>query len=539
MEATARALGAYYTPKPMASTLVRWAVRHPTDRVFDPGCGEGVFLGEAVSRLLDLGTPARRLPDQIAGVELDSRAMARANGVLLSRHPSLRWGRLAEGDFFAFAAQHLGTVTFDVALGNPPYLRTQGRDAVAKRFALSVAKKAGVELTGDASLWAPYVACAAGFVRPGGRLAMVIPREALFVRYAKPLLRHLEERFADVRIVALDDLHFDALQKVALLLCEGQGPGVLRLHESSTLADLDLEHLPPPVRSFVAARIPEDCRDSVERALASPALVPMSEIANVQIGIVTGESDFFLLEPERARVPGRFLTPAVAKPQQLPGSVFWPQDLLAIPRRLLLAVPPEYAGGCDALDAYLREGETAGIPGNYKCRTRKPWYAVRRVGMPPDAFLGYCLKRRFRAAANFANANSTNNVHRVYLRSDLKRDASRLVASWMNAVTAVSAELLGRVHSGGVLKIEPGEAARLLVPDPAALRYVPVERIDRALRADDELAAWELADRVACRALGLQPGDVSRVRRAHAALREARLTPPASRASAPASSPRS
>lgn len=524
METEARALGAYYTPKPLASTLVRWAVRHPGDRVFDPSCGEGVFLTTSVERLLDLGTHPRKLPDQIAGVELDPRSMARTQGALLSRHPALRWSRLADGDFFAFSAQQIGQCEFDAVVGNPPFLRTQGRNIMEKRFALAVAKRAGVEMTGDASAWAPFVACAAAFVRPGGRLAMVIPREAMFVRYARPLFRSLEQKFARVHVIALDDFHFEhALEKVALLLCEGKGPGAIRLCESSSLAELDLEELPPPVRSFVAAKMPEDCRDAAERALAAPALLPMSEIANVQIGVVTGERDYFVLSRDRARVPDRYLTPVVTKPQYLPGCIFRDEDLRAIPDRWLLSIPPEYTGGCEVLDGYLREGERAGIPRNYKCRTRKPWYSVRRVGMPPDAFLGYLVKWRLRCAVNQAGANSTNNVHRIYFRDDFKPLAAKIIVSWSNAVTALSAELLGRVYAGGVLKIEPGDVSRLLVPDPAALQYVPVEQIERALRADDELRVWELADRVACRVLGIEPSEMMKVRRAYVALRESRL----------------
>lgn len=523
MEAEARALGAYYTPQPLASTIVRWAVRHRDERVFDPACGEGSFLSEAAWRLLDLGTSPRNLPDQIAGVELDPRAMSRARGALLSRHPAMRWGRLADGDFFAFAAQQGGRVDFDVVVGNPPFLRTQGRDVIEKRFALSVARRLGVELTADASSWAPFVACAAAFVRPGGRMAMVVPREALFVNYARPLLRFLENRFADVRIVALEGLHFSALQKVALLLCHGQGPGALRLHEASALADLDLEQLPPPIRSFAAAKMPEDCREAAERALASPALVPLSEIASVLLGVVTGNRGFFLLSAERDDVPVRFRTPAVSKPRDLAGCVFRSDDLRTLPHPWLLTVPPEYRGECEVLDDYLEEGRRRGFPLAYKCRMRKPWYALRRVGMPPDAFLGYLVKWRLRCAANRAGANSTNNVHRVYFREDLKDRASLLVASWTNAVTSLAAELRGRVYAGGVLKLELGDLSRLPVPDPAALHHVPVDRIDRALRRNDEITAWELADRAACQALGLDPKTMARVRRAYVALRESRF----------------
>ena len=87
----ARALGSYYTPAALAEPLTRWAVRAASDSVLDPSCGDGAFLTQAVDRLLSLGADPRRLPDQVAGVELDPRALARANGALLSRHPGLRW----------------------------------------------------------------------------------------------------------------------------------------------------------------------------------------------------------------------------------------------------------------------------------------------------------------------------------------------------------------------------------------------------------------------------------------------------------------
>ena len=39
----------------------------------------------------------------------------------------------------------------------------------------------------------------------------------------------------------------------------------------------------------------------------------------------------------------------------------------------------------------------------------------------------------------------------------------------LNSFTMLSAELAGRAYGGGVLKMEPGEAARWLVPSPNAL----------------------------------------------------------------------
>lgn len=38
--------GGYHTPEPVASTLVRWAVRSEADRLLDPARGDGRFLCE-------------------------------------------------------------------------------------------------------------------------------------------------------------------------------------------------------------------------------------------------------------------------------------------------------------------------------------------------------------------------------------------------------------------------------------------------------------------------------------------------------------
>lgn len=36
--------GAYYTPDPVVSSLISWAVRSEDDRLLDPSCGDGGFI---------------------------------------------------------------------------------------------------------------------------------------------------------------------------------------------------------------------------------------------------------------------------------------------------------------------------------------------------------------------------------------------------------------------------------------------------------------------------------------------------------------
>lgn len=539
---TARALGAYYTPARLAEPVSRWAIRQAGDSVLDPSCGEGAFLTSSVDRLLTLGAEPRRLPDQIAGVELDPRAVARARGALVSRSPGLRWGRLAQDNFFLFAEENLGAVSFDAVLGNPPFIRTQGRSAGAKRRELRVALRCGAPLTADASAWAPFVAAACGFVKPGGRLAMIVPREALFVNYTKPLLAMLERRFASVNLVALDECWFEgALVKVALLLCEGTGPGTLRLHEARRIDAIErlVESAPAsrPAPSWAWLRVPDDCRTAAASALESAATVPLTDLADVSIGIVTGEKDYFLLTKNQALelgLPPACLLPALSKPSQLKGSTLTSADVAELDRTggacRLLAIPPEYSGGISALDGYLAHGVERGVNQNYKCQTRKPWYSVRRVLEPPQALLGYLVKWRPRLAANRANVHSTNNLHRVYIRRPWDRQAALIAAGALNAATMLSIELLGRVAAGGVLKIEPGDAAKIRLIHPQALARVRrsadrAAAIDQALREGRDWDAYAMADDLARQAVGWKERDLLKLRRAQLELRDSRLKP--------------
>jgi tRNA1(Val) A37 N6-methylase TrmN6 len=536
----AEALGAYYTPAALAEPLARWAVRGPADTILDPSCGEGAFLTCGVDRLLALGTAGRTLSDQIAGVEVNVKALARARGVLLSRHPGLRWGRLAQDDFFLFAGENLGKVAFDAVIGNPPYLRTQGRSDAVKRRALEIARSCGAELTADASAWAPFVAASAGFVKPGGRLAMVVPREALFTNYTRPLLAMLERRFAAVNLIALDEYLFEgAMVKVALLLAEGVGPGSLRLREARELGNLErlIEAAPAPIAapSWVWSRIPAEARAAASRALDAEALAPLTDLASLLIGVVTGEKDYFLLPDASARdlgIPDQYLTTALSTPSQIAGSAFTEADAAALARSggpcRLLTLPVEYAGGCPAVDAYLAQGQARGFDRNYKCRTRKPWYSVRRQLPAPDLLLGYLVKRRPRFASNPAGVHTTNNLHRVYLKAPWRARAGLLAAASLNAATMLTVELLGRIGAAGVLKIEPGDAPKIRLVHPDALAAAKggpegAAAIDRALREGRDDDAFAIADDLAARALAWNPREMAKLRRAQAALRDARL----------------
>jgi hypothetical protein len=64
--------------------------------------------------------------------------------------------------------------------------------------------------------------------------------------------------------------------------------------------------------------------------------------------------------------------------------------------------------------------------------------------------------------ANAAGCACTNSVHAVQMKQG--HSVSEVQSLWSHPLTQLSAEIEGHPLGGGMLKIEPGEAARIVVP---------------------------------------------------------------------------
>lgn len=461
-EAERKSLGAYYTPPALARRLVRWAVRRSTRSVLDPACGDGVFLREARRRLDSLGTRAA-----LIGIDIDPDACRTARTV-----PGVR---ILRADFLSTQTDRV-----DCVLGNPPYIRYQrfaDRHRVRRRL-----EEEGLHVSGLASSWACFALLAARRLRPNGRMALVIPREALFSNYGRKVLDELTRLFERVRVDPLEPLWFDgALQKVACLRCENPRPVPGRVRR------------PRPWRWDRLSRAEQEAFRCLRERFIS-----LSDLAWIRLGIVTGDKRFFAPTREeivRWRIPSRVLVPAVTSPGQLQGCRFLTADVRALDRagrRVHLLAGP--------FPPYLREGVRRGVHRRYKCRIRRPWYALP-LGRPPDGFLGYLIHDVPRMAANEAGAYATNNLHAVTLKPGVGRS---LFAAFHNPVTRLGIELIGRVYGGGVLKIEPGDADRIPVPRPGPAPFLEA-RVDRALRKGGDVCGLAIRWLHECLELPLGP----------------------------------
>lgn len=495
--------GAYYTPEATAAMLARWAVRTADDRVLDPACGDGRFLTHATRSV---------------GVEQDGVAAAQAQ----QRAPA---ARVCQDEFFAWARRERAAGSrFDCAIGNPPFIRYQTWSGGVRRRALSLCAELGVAFTGLSASWAPFLVVAAGLLRPGGRLAFVVPAAIGHARYAAPLVEYLVSRFADVRVVAVRRKLFPRLSEDCwLLFADGYGGATDVIDFAAVDAIRPQDEAPPAVtvrvpvsewrtawgrrlrpyllgaraRSiYQTAAIAADGglhspeptnggspHDDSSRA-ASRSAVRLGTLASVDLGYVSGANGFFHLTPSAAAaagIPHDLLQTTVRTARALPASELT-ADAVSRWRRndepMLLLRIPKTATVPTRVRRYLdgAGGQRARLA--YKCRHRNPWYSVPDVRVP-DFFLSYMAGRAANLVRNAAGAACTNALHGVRLKRPAL--ASDLLAAWRTPLAHLSCELEGHALGGGMLKLELKEASRVILPMHGSTAHLPAAEIEEAV----------------------------------------------------------
>lgn len=468
---TAKARGAFFTPPDLADVLQTWAVRDAEDLLLDPSCGDGRVL---------------RGHSNAVGVELDPQTAAAAR-------ETNSQATIINAEFFDWAMTC--EQRFDCVAGNPPFIRFHGFSGETRRKALSLCADEGVQFSGLSSSWAPFIVAAGRLLKDGGRMAFVVPAEIGHAAYAVPLIEWLCARFATVQIVALREKLFEKISEDCwLLFADGKG-GHTDVIDLSVQAQFRPSNIPPAVdvkiplmewrtrwnqrlRPFLFST---GLREFYAAVAQSPNSRRLEDIATVGIGYISGANDFFHLRPSEAtrlNIPPEFLQPTLRNGRMLPQGPLdqnalaqliaddAPLYLLRLPKSGPLPPPVLRYLGSDA-------GQVARKA--YKCRSRSTWYSVPQVGIP-DFFLSYMSGKAARLVQNDVGASCTNSLLTVSTRSSADRN---LLADYaQSAFFQISCELEGHPLGGGMLKLEPGEARRLVLPDPDFLHDFTPSTLD-------------------------------------------------------------
>lgn len=509
-ESTQKLRGGFYTHPEIAAFLVDWVKGCEPKSILEPSCGDGAFLEEIEKA---------RIPTlvRVVGCEMDPiesvAALARTSlPIEINNVDFLKW--------YLFNARD--EEVFDAVVGNPPFIRYQYLPKEQQLLSEMIFRDLRLPFTKHTNAWVPFVLASIHMLRPGGRLAMVVPSEILHIPHSQSLRRFLAAECSQVLILDPEEIWFaDTLQGTVILLAEkkinrtdkSSGVAITSIQDRASLSSSAESYFREGLYAngetidgkWMSIFLTPYERDLVKALSQHVDVKLFSDIASVDVGIVTGANKFFLVTDETVEEFGLhpWVFPMFGRSNHARGLIYTDVDHVdnkaaGLPSNFLWLRESDENKFPESVRRYLESGMNESLHTRFKCRTRKPWYVVPSVYAAPIAM----LKRAHnypRLVLNEANAFTTDTAYRIKPK---QTDPNALVNSFVNSLTCLSAELNGRHYGGGVLELVPSEIERLLVP----IVDVAVDELhaaDTRYRKSDDIAFLRENDEIVLGKLGI------------------------------------
>lgn len=473
-ESQTKLRGGYYTPAPIATFLSKWVLSKNPKSILEPSCGDGAFI-RAVN--IECKSDANFIGIELLKQEADKASREKISNKQLKV-------RVINTDFLQWGIERLNDgATFDSIVGNPPYIRYQYLDSKDQELSEQIFKRYDLKFTKHTNAWVPFVISSVGLLKAGGRLAMVIPSELLHVLHAMSLRGFLLKECSRILMIDPNELLFDnALQGTVLLMVEkkldrgapSMGVAVVAAPNNNFLQTdpekifSSAEYVSGDVLNGKWMKVLLDIEELevFERVRKLPFIKRFSDIAKVDVGIVTGANKFFLVDDTTVKKYQLepYIKPMFGRSGHCPGIVYSYEVHKANAKKnmatnFISIGKIEFDALTTGAKEYVLMGEAEGLHKRYKCRIRKPWYSVPSVY---STNIGM-LKRAHhypRLILNVSGAYTTDTAYRI----SSKENAEKLVYCFINSLTALTAEMEGRHYGGGVLEMVPSEIEKLLIP---------------------------------------------------------------------------
>lgn len=510
--------GGYYTPLDLAVYIMRWILQKRPKSLLEPSCGDGVFV-QAIS---EVGYFSKL---SLTGFEILEEEASKARN--RCRCKQGLDGSIHAQDFLGWAINQMlvGDAKFDAVAGNPPFIRYQYLPEASQQKAEAIFKMLDLPFTKHTNAWVSFVLASVALLKPGGRLGMILPSEIIHVTHAQSLRTYLGKACSRLLIIDPEEIWFDGtLQGAVILFAEkketpadhSEGLGIVKVRGRGFLNEDPATLFNDATRingktvagKWTRALLTTHERELIDRLCERPDIHRFDQIAEVDVGIVTGANKFFLVSDDTVERFGlqAFAHPMFGRSEHCPGVIY---DARQHQENARVGNPTNFIWFTDARQElnkhvleYIRLGEKEKLHTRYKCRIRNPWYAVPSVYATTIGM----LKRAHdtpRLIHNRLKAYTTDTAYRI---NAMKCGPEKLIYCFLNALTALSAELEGRHYGGGVLELVPSEIEKLVVPLPSATRP-EMRKLDTTVRKSSVIDVLEQQNKKILGTMGVSKSD--------------------------------
>lgn len=525
--------GGYYTPLDLAVYINRWVLQSKPRTMLEPSCGDGVFF----QALAEIGVSS---PVAMTGFELlpaeAAKAKARSAGISNVK-PTVNTKNFLD---WAIPELQRKKSSFDAVVGNPPFIRYQYLDVESQQKAETIFELLDLPFTKHTNAWVPFVLASLALLKPGGRLGMILPAEIVHVMHAQSLRTYLGRTCSRLLIIDPEEIWFeDTLQGAVILFAEkkesvdqhGEGLGMVKVKgrdflraDPAILFDQTRRINGKTVQGkWTRALLTPKELALLDEVVTMPAVFKFDDVAQVNVGIVTGANKFFLVTDDVVEKFNlqKFAHPMFGRSEHCQGVIYDEAQHQANAAKgnptNFIWIDGAHAELSKKVLEYIQLGESESLHTRYKCRIRKPWYTVPSVHATEIGM----LKRSHdtpRLIHNQLEAYTTDTAYRI--TSD-KYGPEKLVYCFLNSLTALSAELEGRFYGGGVLELVPSEIEKLLIPLPPKLRP-NLKSLDKKVRQSNVESVLNVQNRAVLSAINLSENDQDQLAAAWLRLRSRR-----------------
>lgn len=461
-----RSSGVTFTPQWVVDQMLDLvgSKTSPYSEIIDAGAGAGRFSIGAATRF-----PTSRVIaiEKDIGLASGLKRAARDHG--LGKRVDVR-----QADFLDCPLPYTGRRLF---LGNPPYVRHHAISAHQKAWLKGVGARMARRFSGLSGLHVYFLARVLVEARDGDGLLMILPSEWLEARYGDAIKSAILQRARKVRLFMFppDAEVFEGTMTTSVILSlEFGGPteefSVALAARDRELCVDEMKAVQLPVSGADQVNWLHMSRDALEResSLDGPAgsYVELGELFDVHRGQVTGKNVAWIATPETAPlIPDRFLFPCVTDGKEI---FDLDDDVLRTARTLrrVIDLPADLDSvknqEREAINRFLALAKHVGAATGYIASHRRAWW---RVGLrdSPSIIMTYMGRRAPRFVVNGCYARLLNIAHGLYPKVKLSRSQLLSIVRWLNSERVAR---VGRTYAGGLVKVEPGDARRIRMPDP-------------------------------------------------------------------------
>lgn len=380
--------GGYYTPLELAIFISRWvASAENVKTILEPSCGDGVFF-EAVAT-------AANHHIHIDGFEIEGaeayKAKNRSKGlhnidVEVQTKDFLRW----------YLNDKPKNYFVDGIVGNPPFIRYQYLPKDAQLFSEQIFRQNNLYFTRHTNAWVPFIVASLNLLKPGGRLGMILPAEILHVMHAQSIRQYLGIICKKIVIFDPEELWFkNTLQGAIILLAEkkndikekAMGVGIVRTVGNKFMISSPADYIKNTnymngktiVGKWTRALLNKDELDLFDSLAENEKVFHFDELADVDVGMVTGANDFFLVPNETVSKYklNKWAYPMFGRSAHCPGVIYNKKQHIAnankgLPTNFIwFDVDSDKELNPEAKE-YIISGKQQDLHKRYKCRIRSP-----------------------------------------------------------------------------------------------------------------------------------------------------------------------